>query len=215
MDRRRAYLSGMNSHDNEFARPGLPEELLLESRRGLPDDLRYLVEKYPREDWRAHENVHGMASMWLQRHDMFRELGGILTGAIADYREGRSDATQFASFFAPRLNFFLGHLDGHHNIEDQHYFPLFARVESRLKRGFDILDSDHHLIHEALERNAGTANEFLRALGENEDRRRFAADAYAGENERLVAMLERHLDDEEDLIIPLILDRGDRQLVGG
>lgn len=189
-------------------------DLVLEARASLPDDLCYLLEKYPRESWDAHPNVHGMAQMWLQRHGMFRELGGILTGAIADYREGRTDARQFAQFFAPRLNFFLGNLDGHHNVEDQHYFPVFARVESRLKRGFDILDSDHHLIHDALERNAATANEFLRALEGDDDARRRAADAYAGENERLVTMLARHLDDEEDLIIPLILERGDRELGG-
>ncbi|WP_352482213.1 hypothetical protein [Mesorhizobium sp. M0092] len=36
--------------------------LLLE-REGLPDDLRWLVEKYPREDWQAHANIHGMANM--------------------------------------------------------------------------------------------------------------------------------------------------------
>lgn len=184
----------------------------LEARGGLPEDLRWLVEKYPREDWRAHDNVHGMASMWLQRHDMFRELGGTLTSGIGDYREGRLDAPEFARWFAPRLNFFLGNLDGHHNVEDQHYFPAFANAEKRLKRGFDILDADHHVIHEALERNAETANAFLRALQESEDNQRFAADAYADENARLVAMLTRHLDDEEDLIIPLILDRGDRAL---
>ncbi len=184
----------------------------LEARAGLPEGLRWLVEKYPREDWRAHDNVHGMASMWLQRHEMFRELGGTLSGGIGDYREGRLDAPEFANWFAPRLNFFLGNLDGHHNVEDQHYFPAFANAEKRLKRGFDILDADHHLIHEALERNAETANAFLRALQESEDKQRFAADAYADENARLVAMLTRHLDDEEDLIIPLILDRGDRAL---
>jgi hemerythrin-like domain-containing protein len=192
----------------------IPADLLLESRAGLPDDLRFLLARYPREDWQAHPNVHGMAGMWLQRHGMFRELGGILTGAIADHREGRTDARAFAQFFVPRLNFFLGQLDGHHNVEDQHYFPVFARVETRLKRGFDILDSDHHLIHEALERNAGTANDFVQALEAGDDTRRRAADAYADENERLVAMLARHLDDEEDLIIPLILDRGDRELSG-
>ena len=185
----------------------------LESRAGLPDDLRWLVEKYPREDWRAHSNIAGMATFWLQRHDMFRELGGLLTTIIADYREGRATASQFAQLFAPRLNFFLGELDGHHNVEDHHYFPVFAKAEKRLQRGFDILDADHHTIHEGLERNAETANDFLRALQENEDRRRFAADAYAGENTRLVAMLTRHLADEEDLIIPLILDRGDGGLV--
>jgi hypothetical protein len=185
------------------------DPLDLERRTGLPADLLRLLETYPRETWAAHDNIHGLASMWLQRHDMFRDLGGLLTGAIADYREGRKDARAFAGFFAPRLEFFLGHLNGHHQVEDHHYFPAFARAESRLKRGFDILDKDHHLIHEALERNAETANAFLRALGENEDRQRFAADAYAAENERLVAMLGRHLTDEEDLIVPLILDRGE------
>ena len=187
---------------------------LLETREGLPDDLRFLVDQYPRGEWQAHSNIHGMAGFWLQRHDMFREMGVLLTGGIADYREGRKDAREFAAFFAPRLNRFLGNLDGHHNVEDHHYFPVFAKAEPRLKRGFDILDGDHHLIHDALERNAETANAFLRALQESEDRQRFAADAYADENSRLIAMLKRHLDDEEDLIIPLILDRGDRDLGG-
>lgn len=185
------------------------DPLGLERRAGLPADLLYLLAKYPRESWAGHNNIHGLASMWLQRHDMFRELGGVLTTAIADYREGRNDARAFAGFFAPRLEFFLGQLNGHHQVEDLHYFPAFARAENRLKRGFDILDGDHHHIHDALETNAETANAFLRALGGGEDRQRFAADAYAGQNERLVAMLARHLDDEEDLIVPLILDRGE------
>jgi hypothetical protein len=190
------------------------DPLHLETRAKLPDDLRYLVEKYPRGEWQAHDNIRGMAGFWLQRHDMFRDMGGLLTAAIGDYREGRKDAKQFAGFFAPRLNHFLGNLDGHHNVEDHHYFPIFAAAETRLKRGFEVLDADHHLIHDALERNAEAANGFLRALQDNEDKQRFAADAYADENARLIAMLKRHLDDEEDLIIPLILDRGDQALGG-
>lgn len=187
-------------------------ELDLTLRSGLPADLRFLVEKYPRGDWSGHDNIQGMASFWLQRHDMFREVGAMLTAGIADYREGRKSAPDFAQWFAPRLNFFLGNLDGHHKVEDQHYFPVFAQAEARLRRGFDILDADHHQIHDALALNAEAANFFLRALRESEDRQRFAADAYADANQALVAMLSRHLDDEEDLIIPLILDRGDAAL---
>lgn len=179
------------------------------TRTGLPDDLRFLLEKYPREDWKAHDSIQGMAGMWLQRHDMFRDMGRMLSGGIADYREGRQTARQFAGWFAPRLNFLLGNLDGHHRIEDEVYFPQFAAAERRLQRGFDILDGDHHQIHDVLESNAETANAFLRALEQDEDRQRRAADAYAAENDRLVAMLMRHLADEEDIIIPLILDRGD------
>ena len=185
--------------------------LLLERVR-LPDDLRWLAEKYPRENWQGHANIRGVANMWLQRHDMFRELGGMLTNGIGDYREGRLKAPDFARWFAPRLNHFLGHLDGHHNVEDHHYFPVFAQAETRLKRGFEILDADHHTIHEGLERNAEAANAFINTLQESEDRQRFAADVYAAENSRLIAMLTRHLADEEDLVIPLILDRGDQAL---
>ncbi|WP_027146374.1 hemerythrin domain-containing protein [Mesorhizobium sp. WSM3626] len=191
--------------------PELTNSSLLE-RLGLPEDLRWLAEKYPRENWQAHANIHGMANMWLQRHDMFRELGGMLTGGIDDYREGALAAPDFARWFAPRLNHFLGHLDGHHNVEDYQYFPAFTKAEPRLKRGFDILDADHHTIHEGLERNAEAANAFIRTLQESEDKQRFAADAYAEENSRLIAMLTWHLADEEDLIIPLILDRGDQGL---
>ena len=190
----------------------IDDTLALDTRSGLPEDLRFLLERYPRVEWQAHDNIRGMAQFWLQRHDMFRDVGAMLTRGIADHREGRLDAPAFAAWFAPRLNFFLGNLEGHHQVEDQHYFPVFARAESRLKRGFDILDADHHRIHEALERNAETANAFMRSLEESADSQRFAADRYADENERLVSLLTRHLEDEEDIIVPLILDRGDQAL---
>lgn len=190
----------------------LPDELLIGARQGLPPDLRYLVEKYPREVWREHANLGAMAQFWLQRHDMFRELGGLLQTGVGDYREGRLAPHDFAAWFAPRLRFFLQQLDGHHQIEDAHYFPVFAAAERRLQRGFDILDSDHHIIHDALEENAETGRAFLTALSGDRDKRLFAADSYAGANTRLLDMLMRHLRDEEDLIIPLILDRGEEAL---
>jgi hypothetical protein len=187
----------------------LQSDLLVGNRAKLPADLRFLVEKYPREIWQEHENLGEMAQFWLQRHDMFRELGGMLRKGVVDYREGLLRPVDFAQWFAPRLRFFLQQLHGHHQIEDLHYFPAFAAAERRLKRGFDILDSDHHVIHDALERNAAKGREFLMALQQDGDKQRFAADAYADENERLIRMLTRHLEDEEDLIIPLILDRGE------
>ena len=185
-----------------------PAALALDTRTCWPADLRLLADRYPREVWEGHANLGSMAQFWLQRHDMFRELGGLLEGAIAEHREGKITPDAFARFFAPRLRFFLGQLSGHHAIEDEHYFPLFATTESRLARGFEILDSDHHAIHDALERNADAGSAFLRALQQDADAQRLAADAYADANAGLVAMLRRHLTDEEDLIIPLILERG-------
>lgn len=98
----------MTGHQTEF--PPLP------SRTGLPSELLFLREAYPREQWHRHEGLDGIASMWLQRHDFFRRLGGMLTDGVGDYREGVVTAPQFAEWFMPRLNRFLGELDGHHNV---------------------------------------------------------------------------------------------------
>ncbi|TDH38972.1 hemerythrin domain-containing protein [Pseudohoeflea suaedae] len=189
-----------------------PDPFPLASRGGLPDDLTLLVSQYPREIWQSHENLGDMATFWLQRHDMFREMGAMLTGAIGDWREGRLEDKAFAGFFVPRLNWYLGNLDGHHNIEDHHYFPVFRKAEPRLVRGFDILDRDHHVIHDALEMNAEAARGFLEGLEQGGDALKRAGEAYATENERLMGFLTRHLEDEEDLIIPVILDQGERKL---
>ncbi len=190
----------------------LPTDMMLTARTGLPEDLRILLDQFPRSEWEQHENLGDMARFWLQRHDMFRELGGILVGGVADYQEGRSEAKEFAAWFAPRLNFFLNQLFGHHHIEDHHYFPVFKNAENRLKRGFEILDSDHHVLHEALEENAETARSFLIALQRDEVEARSQADSYAAHANRLVGLMMRHLEDEEDLIIPVILDQGERKL---
>ena len=194
----------------------------LERRGGLPADLRALLERYPRESWDAHPNLGRTARFWLDRHGMFRELGRVLRKALAERREAIESATgagygapsggpeagggrAFAAFFAPRLQFFLGELDAHHHIEDHHYFPVFRRAEGSLARGFDLLDADHRTIHEAIERNARTANAMLRALdGPGETG---AAAAHAEDTDRMVALLLRHLEDEEDLIVPVILER--------
>ena len=186
------------------------DALALDARKGLPADLRALVQRYPRETWDAHPNLGQTARFWLQRHDMFRELGATLIDALGERRDAMEtgagdDAPGFVRFFAPRLQLFLSELDTHHRIEDHHYFPLFRAAEAGLAHGFNLLDSDHHVIHEAIERNAESANAMLRALGST--REKGAAARHAEETDAMVRLLLRHLEDEEDLIVPIILDR--------
>ncbi|GAB5374962.1 MAG: hemerythrin domain-containing protein [Acuticoccus sp.] len=186
------------------------ESLLV--RPGLPDDLLLLRERYPREVWPNHRNLGQLARMWLGRHGMFRELGTEIGARTDGFRNGKAgDPATFMSWLAPRFNFFLRELHGHHMIEDQHYFPVFRAADNHLARGFDILDADHEtidrFIHELAE--AGVALDRAIASGNATD----------GESvllaERLHATLgalHRHLDDEEDLIVPLILDRSEAGL---
>lgn len=207
-----ARLHGFRSRSAYIDAMTTQHDTALQSRATLPDDLRFLINRYPRESWQGHANLGQMAQFWLQRHAMFRDLGGQLTTSVSDFREGRLEPMPFAQYFVARLQFFLQELNGHHQIEDMHYFPVFAAAETRLKRGFDILDADHHTIHDALGANADAANTMLRALQTGGDAMRRATDAYADNVDMLISLLVRHLDDEEDLIIPLILDRTEQAL---
>lgn len=186
--------------------------LKLEARVGWPDELRVLLQAYPREVWPGHENLGEMARFWLDRHNGFRQLGGVLLKADSDFREELLTPDEYRRFFAPRLQFFLQGLEGHHQIEDHHYFPVFRAAETRLLRGFDVLEADHEAIHAGMMRVADAANALLGAIEGDPEALRTATNLYAEESERLVRRLHRHLDDEEDLIVPVILDQGERKL---
>jgi Hemerythrin HHE cation binding domain len=183
----------------------------LDTRTGWPQDLRVLIEQYPREVWPGHGNLGQMAQFWLQRHDGFRELGRALQTATGDFRGGLIAPRDFQGWFAPRLQFFLSQLHEHHQVEDYHYFPVFRAAEERLAAGFDVLENDHEVIHAAIMRSVESANGFLQSLGDA-DKQRFAGDAYAETSDKLLKQLLQHLGDEEDLIVPVILDRGERAL---
>ncbi|MFN3613124.1 MAG: hemerythrin domain-containing protein [Rubrimonas sp.] len=186
-------------------------DLHLDLRTGWPADLRYLLDRYPREVWPTHPNLGATAQFWLRRHRMFRELGAALTAATGAFREGRLQPAEYRAWFLPRLGFFLTELEGHHHIEDAHYFPLFVAAERGLQRGFDALDGDHHLIHDDLGALSDSGRALAQALASGRDGRA-AADRWTADSDRLLARLSRHLDDEEDLVAPLILDRGEGPL---
>ena len=188
------------------------EALALVRRSGWPEDLRVLVARYPREQWDAHPNLGEMARFWLSRHAMFRERSTAIEQIAALFRAGRIPPQEFARQFVPRLQFMLDQLNVHHQIEDLHYFPIFRAADERLARGFDVLQGDHHHIHADMARTAETANALLRSLQGGGDTMVRCSDDYADASGVLLKGLVRHLDDEEDLIVPLILDRSEEAL---
>jgi iron-sulfur cluster repair protein YtfE (RIC family) len=188
------------------------EALALARRKGWPEELKLLITRYPREQWQGHENLGAMAQFWLSRHDMFRELSGTIESVTGDFRSGAMPAEDFPRQLVPRLQFLLSQLNVHHQIEDQHYFPIFRAAEERLTRGFDVLEADHHAIHADMAATAQTANALLQALSGKTVALKRCGDDYAAASRALLKGLMRHLDDEEDLIVPLILDRGEDAL---
>ncbi len=182
----------------------------IDQRSGWPDELCVVLRDYPRDTWPSTRSA--MARFWIDKHNYLRHQSAALQGANEEYQAGRAEAAHFGGWIAPRLQGFLGELHGHHQIEDFHYFPAFRSAEPRLAAGFDVLNKDHELIHQGIMNIVEAVNAFIQSIqaegDANDDARRRAADRYIEASRLLHERLERHLADEEDLIIPLMIRQG-------
>lgn len=192
-------------------------DLDLRARAGLPDALRSLMDDYPRDAWETHPNFTGLVQFWLERHIMFRQLGEMMDKDARDVLDRQMDGPVYARRLGRFGGMLVQQLHGHHQIEDLHYFPALQGLEPRLGRGFEMLEKDHEALDGILAEFGQAANGAIRATspelgagsghageGAGPSDRKAAADF----RETLIgfrALLDRHLEDEEDLIVPVIL----------
>jgi len=186
-------------------------DLDIDTRKGWPDELKVLLNDHPRNGWRDRRSP--LAEFWLDKHDYFRGQAQGMKRANDDFRGRNGTPAQFGTWMAPRLQSFISHLHGHHQIEDFHYFPAWRAADPRLARGFDVLENDHKLLHEGIMSLVESINEFILTFKDDPekitDAQRHAGDKFVEVSELAFRRLVRHLEDEEDLIIPLMFERGE------
>lgn len=185
--------------DANFARM-TQDDLTLLNREGLPEALRALLADYPRAGWQTHANFAGLVEFWLDRHMMFRRLCEVLRTDAEQAVDARIDPQSHNGRLSRYGGMLVQQLHGHHQIEDAHYFPALVQRERRLERGFEILDRDHHALDGLLDRFTTAANGVLQGSTE--------PGAFREEVLSFERFLHRHLEDEEDLIVPVILKHG-------
>ncbi len=181
-------------------------DLSLETREGLPEALQVLLREHPREAWEADPQFNGLIAFWLDRHMMFRKLGALLQQESETLLDGKSDARRFAQAVGHYGGMFVNQLHGHHQIEDHHYFPVLATRDKRIEKGFTLLDADHHALDGHLDRFVKSANAAIKGTAEADAKP--AAAKFLEASRDMDRLLRRHLDDEEDLIVPVILKYG-------
>jgi hypothetical protein len=164
-----------------------------------------LLERHPRTSW--HGARSASASFWLEVHEHLRRDAGGLLAAGNDYR---GSPQRLAVVAAPRLNGLIAAMHGHHQIEDFHYFPAFRRTEPQLAAGFDRLERDHAALGLRIEAGLTALGELRAAVEHPGDgpTAQLAAGRYVEAAAALCAELARHLDDEENLVVPLLLESG-------
>ena len=175
----------------------------LHARSGLPEEYRYLLEGLPRDRWHGNE-VAAMARFWLQMHSGFRRDVAHMDALTGQWRAGQIALPDLHRRLVPALQQFLQHLDGHHNIETHHYFPTMRKVEPRIGAGIDLLDRDHDVIHGHLETLLQTGLAFHQGVTGQAPTASDAAARLAEALDQAGPSLARHLEDEEDIVVPLI-----------
>lgn len=174
----------------------------------LPTDYIWLLPRYPQGEWLSHANMGGHTRFWLSIHRSFRGAATQLEGLNEGWREGAVETDAFLREMAPRLQHFLGALEHHHHMEDHVFFPRFTAAEPLIVKGIDLLETDHGAIDRAIHDTVAAANALLRSEGDV----RGPGEAFTQTADALTALMRRHLDDEEEIVMPLILDRGEAAL---
>jgi hypothetical protein len=182
-------------------------ELSLTTRTTLPDPLRLLLAEFPRADWASHGNFDGLVAFWMDRHLDFRRMIADMAAQTEALLDGRLDPEVFAGRLSRQGGRFLEHLHGHHQIEDAHFFPALSLAEPGLAKGFDLLEADHQAIDAHLAGFVTSANGLLK-VWQDPVKRAPAAGGFLGAVAGITALLDRHLTDEEELVVPVILRHG-------
>ena len=168
-------------------------------------EVRPRLERHPRTSWR--EDPTHAARFWLEIHDGFRRESDGLIALLDEHRSGRRAAAALAVVSAPRLKGMLARLHDHHQIEEFEYFPAFSALEPKLAPGFGILASDHARLQRRVDEAVAALTELLAAVANDAAGTPGITDHYASRADELCRALACHLDDEEDLVIPLLLER--------
>ncbi|MBE0414555.1 hemerythrin domain-containing protein [Yoonia sp.] len=176
----------------------------LATRVALPDTLRVLVAEFPRDAWQENKNFSGLIAFWLQKHMAFRNLLERMNADAEQALDRNADPLHYKRALARFGGMLINELHGHHQIEDAHYFPVMATLDQKVAAGFDLLDQDHHALDGILDGLAKGANAVLQdPTGKDVFRDKVAA--FRTQLQDFEPMLNRHLIDEEELVVPVLL----------
>jgi len=171
----------------------------------MPAEMRVLMDEYSRETWKAHPGFRETTRNWLVAHQMFRRLAATIRTDTEDYLDDRMPAERFAHRIAYHGNALVRNLHGHHDWEDHSYFPELSAADSRFDAGLEILQKDHQDLNVVLDRFTTVANRVIKLVQLEETSAKLESGDLLVVAQTIERFLARHLSDEEELAVPVIL----------
>jgi|SRR6478672_5381531 len=182
-----------------------PDHSVLERpclQAGLRATLAALAE-WPPQRWAEHPDYHGLASHWQDIHRAMVHNLGVVERSLQTLAEdglGDAERMRLAGQIGAAARQSVDHLHGHHRLEDQTMFPQLLRAAPSLARPLNLLEADHIVLNALL-------GPFEHALAHlpPADASAAAWDAVARAGERVARVARRHIEDEEEIVIPVVL----------
>ena len=180
-------------------------ETNIHTRPGLPPEMQLLLADYPREAWSDHPSFAQSTQNWLGAHQMFRQLGAVVRELSESYLSKERDPEDFANRLSYYGNALVANLHGHHTWEDRSFFPELRTADQRFEHGLEMLEADHTVLDATIDTLTTVSNRTLKLLQLDENQARDEAGKLQKSAQDIQKFLARHLADEEDLIVPIIL----------
>ena len=136
---------------------------------------------------------------------MFRKLSNLVRRDAEVYLDHNRSGDDFAARLSHFGNALVGNLHGHHGWEDLEYFPELAAADPRFSAGLEILEKDHKDLDAVLDQFTRSANRAIKLVQLEEAKAREEVGELHKVAETIEAFMERHLGDEEELAVPIIL----------
>ena len=171
----------------------------------MPAEMQLLLRTYPRDDWEAHPGFKEMTRNWLGAHQMFRRLSDHVRYETEIYINKARAPRDYAERLRRYGGMLVGNLHGHHGWEDSSYFPELSAADPRFDAGLEILEKDHAALDVVLESFTNSANHMLKLIQIDDNSARDEAGKLHSTIETIETFLQRHLSDEEELAVPIIL----------
>lgn len=171
----------------------------------MPEDMKFLLKTYPRDEWNVHPGFKEKTQQWMRAHQGFRMLAERIrldTELMLNKDMALDDYSARLSFLGGRL---VGNLHGHHGWEDHSYFPELSAADPRFDAGLELLEQDHGDLDVVLDDFTRQANRVIKLAALDENQSFDEAGTVHMQAEVIEAFLKRHLSDEEDLAVPIIL----------
>lgn len=136
---------------------------------------------------------------------MFRQLADVITLDTQELLEKNSDPEAYARRLTRYGNMLVRNLHGHHGWEDHQFFPELEAADERFTRGLEMLESDHEEMDQILANLTVSANRYLKLTDLSPDDATDEVPDILKASESVQGFLARHLTDEEDLVVPILL----------